>query len=48
MKFDARPPTNGKALTAEDVLFSWKQFETLSGTRRRCPTRRTPARPFCR
>jgi ABC-type transport system substrate-binding protein len=33
MKFDARPPTNGKNLTAEDVLFSWRQFETLSGTR---------------
>jgi len=33
MKYDARPPTNGKNLTAEDVLFSWKQFETLSGTR---------------
>src|SRR6185503_1895636 len=24
MKYDARPPTNGKNLTAEDVLFSWK------------------------
>jgi ABC-type transport system substrate-binding protein len=33
MKFDPRPPTSGKNLTAADVLFSWKQYETLSGTR---------------
>ncbi len=25
-KFDARPPTNGRAMTAEDVKFSWDRF----------------------
>ena len=30
MKFDPRPPTNGRALTSQDVLFSWNRFVKLS------------------
>ncbi|MPZ48106.1 MAG: hypothetical protein GEU75_02135 [Dehalococcoidia bacterium] len=30
MKFDPRPPTNGKALTSADVLYSWENFEKLN------------------
>ena len=30
MKFDSRPPTNGRAMTAEDVIFSWNRFATKS------------------
>jgi ABC-type transport system substrate-binding protein len=33
MRFDHRPPTSGKDLTAADVLFSWEQYSTLAGTR---------------
>jgi peptide/nickel transport system substrate-binding protein len=46
MKYDARPPTNGKNLTAEDVLFSWKQFETLSGTRTALSNKADPGAPI--
>lgn len=46
MKFDQRPPTNGKLLTAEDVLYSWKQFETLSGTRTALANRADPGAPI--
>jgi ABC-type transport system substrate-binding protein len=27
MKFDDRAPTNGRSMTAEDVVYSWKRFE---------------------
>jgi ABC-type transport system substrate-binding protein len=30
MKFDARPPTSGRALNADDVKFSWDRFTALS------------------
>jgi peptide/nickel transport system substrate-binding protein len=30
MKFDPRPPTNGKVMTAADVQFSWELYERLS------------------
>ncbi len=33
MKFDPRPPTNGRAVTTEDVEFSWKRHTELSLTR---------------
>ena len=33
MKFDSRPPTSGKNLTAADVLFSWDKYSSLAGTR---------------
>lgn len=46
MKYDARPPTNGKNLTAEDVLFSWKQFETLSGTKTALSNKADPGAPI--
>ncbi len=46
MKFDARPPTNGKALTAEDVLFSWKQYSTFAGTRGVLANSAEPAAPI--
>jgi ABC-type transport system substrate-binding protein len=32
-KWDARPPTSGRVVDAEDVVFSWKQFETLNSDR---------------
>ena len=33
MKFDPRPPTNGREMTSEDVVFSWNRFATLSSFR---------------
>ena len=33
MKFDPRPPTNGREMTAEDVTFSWNRFATKSSFR---------------
>ena len=30
MKFDARPPTNGKVLTSADIIYSWENFEKLN------------------
>ena len=33
MKFDSRPPTNGRELTAQDVIFSWDRFAKLSSFR---------------
>ena len=33
MKFDPRPPTNGRELTSEDVTFSWNRFATKSSFR---------------
>ena len=33
MKFDPRPPTNGRVLDADDVVFSWNRFKTLSTSR---------------
>jgi peptide/nickel transport system substrate-binding protein len=32
MKWDARAPTNGRALDADDVLFSWKKFGDLNAS----------------
>jgi ABC-type transport system substrate-binding protein len=29
MKFDPRPPTNGRELTAEDVMFSWQRYGSI-------------------
>jgi ABC-type transport system substrate-binding protein len=46
MKYDARPPTNGKDLSAEDVLFSWRQFETLAGTRTALANKADPGAPI--
>jgi peptide/nickel transport system substrate-binding protein len=33
MKFDPRPPTNGKVLSIEDVKFSWEKFAAVSTSR---------------
>lgn len=33
MKLDARPPTNGRPLTAQDVKWSWDRFSQLSSAR---------------
>ena len=33
MKFDARPPTNGRVLNANDVKFSWERFTKISPSR---------------
>ena len=33
MKFDPRPPTNGRVMDADDVVFSWNRFKTLSTSR---------------
>jgi ABC-type transport system substrate-binding protein len=30
MKFDPRPPTNGKVLTSADIVYSWENFEKLN------------------
>ena len=46
MKFDQRPPTNGKELTAEDVLFSWSQFESKAGTRTALANKADKAAPI--
>ncbi len=32
-RWDARPPTNSRVVDAEDVAFSWKQFESLNSFR---------------
>jgi ABC-type transport system substrate-binding protein len=31
MKYDDRPPTNGRVSNAEDVVYSWKRFEDTNG-----------------
>lgn len=33
MKLDARPPTNGRALNAADIKWSWDRFSALSSAR---------------
>lgn len=33
VKWDSRAPTNGRALTSEDVVFSWKKFAAKSVSR---------------
>ncbi|HEX5141330.1 MAG TPA: ABC transporter substrate-binding protein, partial [Dehalococcoidia bacterium] len=33
MKFDPRPPTNGREMTTDDVTFSWNRFATKSSFR---------------
>jgi ABC-type transport system substrate-binding protein len=33
MKFDPRPPTNGRVMTSADVKYSWELFESKSAAR---------------
>ncbi len=33
MKWDSRAPTSGRALDAQDILFSWQKFTALNGYR---------------
>lgn len=46
MKFDPRPPTNGKNLTAADVMYSWSQYSTLAGTRGVLANEANPTAPI--
>jgi peptide/nickel transport system substrate-binding protein len=34
VKLDTRPPTNGRALVASDVLFSWNKYATQAPNRK--------------
>jgi ABC-type transport system substrate-binding protein len=45
MKFDSRPPTNGRALTTEDVRNSWDRFAELSTSRSQLVNSVTPDAP---
>jgi len=42
MKWDARPPTSGRAIDAEDVVFSWKKFEQLNQSASNMSANRSP------
>ena len=33
MKWDSRPPTNGRVITSADVKFSWEKFATVGNSR---------------
>ncbi|HEY8491746.1 MAG TPA: ABC transporter substrate-binding protein [Dehalococcoidia bacterium] len=43
--WDARPPTNKRPITADDVVFSWKKFEASSISRRDFANSANPAAP---
>ncbi|HXH21927.1 MAG TPA: ABC transporter substrate-binding protein [Dehalococcoidia bacterium] len=44
-KWDPRPPTNGRAVTARDVVFSWNKYETVGRTRARLANKANPDAP---
>lgn len=44
-RWDARAPTNGRAVDAEDIEFSWKQFLALNGVRANLAHSLSPAAP---
>ncbi len=46
MKFDARPPTNGRLLDSADVKFSYERFKALGGSRRDLFAELNPAAPL--
>ena len=46
MKWDQRAPTNGRALDAEDVLFTWGKFTTLNPAAGNYAYSRAPAAPI--
>ncbi|MGE0057918.1 MAG: ABC transporter substrate-binding protein [Dehalococcoidia bacterium] len=45
MKFDPRPPTNGRPMDADDVVFSWNRFKTLSTSRGDMANEASPTAP---
>lgn len=45
-KWDSRAPTNGRALTSEDVVFSWKKFAAKSVSRASLSNSASPAAPI--
>lgn len=46
MKWDARSPTDGRVLDAEDVLFSWSKFEELNQSAANMSANRSPVAPI--
>jgi len=46
MKFDSRAPTNGRALNASDVKFSWDRFAKLSSLRNVLANATDPGAPI--
>ena len=45
MKFDDRPPTNGRISTSEDVKYSWERFETTNPRAPELSNNRAPDAP---
>ena len=43
--WDPRAPTNGRKVTAHDVVFSWKKYETVGRTRQRLANKANPDAP---
>ena len=46
VKWDQRAPTSGRALTSEDVVFSWKKFAAKSVSRASLANAASPAAPI--
>jgi peptide/nickel transport system substrate-binding protein len=46
MKFDPRPPTNGKVMTSADVKYSWELFESKSAARTNLANSTSPDAPI--
>jgi len=44
-KWDPRAPTSGRAVTAEDVVFSWNKYEKIGRTRQRLAYNASPDAP---
>ena len=45
-KWDSRAPTNGRAVDAEDVVYSWKQLEAISSIRAELANSVSPTAPI--
>jgi len=45
MKWDARPPTSGRAIDAQDVVFSWNKFIKLNPSAGNMSASNSPAAP---
>lgn len=46
LKFDPRPPTNGRALTSADVIWSWERFVKIGTFAANFVQSKTPTAPF--
>jgi ABC-type transport system substrate-binding protein len=44
--FSPKPPTNGRAVTMDDVLFSWNRYKTISPRRGELSAEASPAAPI--